>query len=128
MVTILDAKEYGDRTIIRVCLNPEKPEWKHTIGEQVRDADGLPMFQSDGKPDLMMSEVVPSGETGETCHSCHLNWKIREFIFDGVARFVEDTGGKLIRKDIATLCEEIRAALPSTKSPITKISWAGLEV
>lgn len=83
---IISAIDYGDRSVIRVCMNPDDPEWIHLVGDQVRGSDRLPTFGPDGAALLITSSVVPSGETGETCPNCRYNWAVKEFIFDGPDR------------------------------------------
>lgn len=81
---IIKAMNYGARTVITVCLNPDAPEWVHTVGDQWRGSDGTFIFDDDGTPRLIVSASVPTGETGELCHNCHYNWILREVVFDGV--------------------------------------------
>lgn len=80
---VTSAIDYGERLVIRVCLNPDAPEWVHIVGSNRLDATGQLVLTDQGDPVLIVSGDVPPGETGETCHNCRSNWDTREFIFDG---------------------------------------------
>ena len=80
---VTKAVNYGSRAVIRVCMNPDEPEWVHIIGSNRLDATGQPVLTDQGEPVLIVSAEVPPGETGEKCHNCRSNWDTREFVFDG---------------------------------------------
>ena len=94
---IIKAVEYGERTVIRVCLNPGEPEWVHYVGSQSRDGSGGLEFKDDGSPLLITSRVVLSGETGETCHNCRYNWDITEVILEGADLYGVGVDGEPLR-------------------------------
>lgn len=80
---VIKATDYGTRTVVRVALNPDDPEWVHAVGAPLRDSSGTVILEPDGSERLVVSPDVPVGETGATCHNCRYNWVVRELIFDG---------------------------------------------
>ena len=96
--------QYQGRTAISVCFDSDEPEWVHIQGEQSRDRGGELEVNESGEPILIDGSVCPLGETGETCHNCHYNWKVQEFLWDGAAQF---TGDGATRKSADVLLEEL---------------------
>ena len=94
---IISAIDYGYRTVLRVCLNPDQPNWVHVVGEHMRDREGVPMYNDSGGPVLLTSDKVSVGETGENCHNCRQNWEIVEVIFEGADLYGEDMDGGPVR-------------------------------
>jgi len=126
---IIKATEYQEllRTAIRVCFNPDDPEWVHIIGEPRRDADGLVMTAEDDSFILITSADIESDCTGETCHNCRYNWKVQEFIFDGNDRFYTDDTGQMVPKAIAQYVDDIKQGLATESSSSDQPEWVGTE-
>lgn len=125
---IIKATNYGTRTVIRVVLNPNDPEWVHTPGEPVRDRNGFPMLDGAGEFLLVSTPDVAPGETGETCHNCHYNWTVRETIFDGAEQDVEEEGGEFRRKTDEEFIAEVVARLLVAPLPEPMVAMVGQEV
>ena len=94
---IISAKDYGYRVVIRICFNPNAPQWVHTVGECAKDSAGVDRVTSGGDLVLITSSIVPAGETGETCHNCHYNWDVSEVVFEGSSLFRSGPGGEWTR-------------------------------
>lgn len=97
---IISAVDHGERVVIRVCHNPDSPEWVHMVGDQERDAHGLYLFNSDGSPKLIVSAACLLDGAGVSCHNCRYNWDVTEVILDGLEllgpdglRLADDTLG-----------------------------------
>jgi len=127
---VIKATEYSDiaRTALRVCSNPDDPEWVHIVGEQRLGADGVLMTADDGSPVLITSANIESDCTEETCHNCRYNWKVREFIFDGNARFYINDSGQTVAKTIAQYVDDIKQVLADeSSSSAAQSDWVGTE-
>lgn len=94
---IISAVDYGYRAVIRVVHNPGVPEWVHIVGEQRRDPDGFGMFELDGTPVMIGAALVPTGESGVTCHNCRYNWDITEVILEGDDLYGKGVDGEPLR-------------------------------
>ena len=108
---VIKATEYSDiaRTALRVCSNPDDPEWVHIVGEQRLGADGVLMIADDGSPVL-------------------ITWKVREFIFDGNARFYINDSGQTVAKTIAQYVDDIKQVLADeSSSSAAQSDWVGTE-
>jgi len=84
------------------------------VGETFRDAEGIEVLDDSGGPVLIKSSVVPEGETGESCHNCHMNWDVSEVILEGSDLYRPGTDGEPVRLDddeLATIAFT-RAAKP----------------
>lgn len=91
---IINATNYDSRTVVRVCLNPDAPEWLHVVGDVEKDLAGEPMVGIDGEPSIIRSSMPPPDHTGETCHNCRYNWVVRELVFDG-AEYADKSADEL---------------------------------
>ena len=80
---VISAANYTSRTVVRVCLNPDAPEWLHVIGDVEKDIAGDPVLGPDGVPIIIQRVTPPPGHNGQTCHNCRYNWVVRELVFDG---------------------------------------------
>lgn len=109
---VIKATDYGARTVVRVALNPDDPEWVHVVGAPLRDSSGAVILESDGSERLVVSPTVPSGETGTTCHNCRYNWDVRELIFDGPE--FEDLSADELWALVCERCEPASRPVPIT--------------
>ena len=105
MAKIINATDYGFRKVIRVCLNPDDPEWVHDDGTahpaaNVNGCDGV----------------------GNTYY-CHYNWKVQEFVWTGEELYTRDTAGGRLPKTDAQLLAEISVQIPqaTAASEITQL-------
>ena len=106
---ILDAKDYGYRKIIRVCMNPEDPEQVHI------DAGGNATAHTGDPP----PGTDPALRPWEWCDSCRYNWNVREFIWTEDEMYKRAADGRRIQKSNADLLNEIKAKLTGPAPPET---------
>jgi len=95
---VVKATNYGFRTVIVVCHNPDDPEYLHSDGSVHPTGNVNGCVPNDGAPNV-----------------CTMNHRLEEFIWNGAAQFVEG-----VRRSGESFWEEIcvRCASPSTPSEI----------
>lgn len=103
MAKILTAKDYHDRILIRVCLNPNDPEVVH--------ADSNP--HTGQAPAGTPSSLKP----WEWCEECRYNWDVREFTWTGPERYTTTKTSKVRLKTNAELLAEVKAELEEAPPP-----------
>jgi len=126
---VIKATEYPEifRTVLRVCFNPDDPEWVHKIGKQRKDIDGELMVMEDESPMFITSSDIEPDCTGETCHNCKYNWEVREFVFDGKSRFYNDEG-QTVAKTVLQYIEDIKKILDNeVTSSSPQSDWVGVD-
>ena len=94
MTKIVKATDYGYRRVIRVCLNPDAPEFIHD------DVTPHPSNNPNGCP----------------TQTCQYNWEIREFVWSGEEMYTTTSSGRRRRKTSSELVDEIKSSL--TVAPI----------
>ena len=103
MAKILTAKDYAERIVIKVCLNPSDPESIHPDG---KPHTGQPPTGTD-----------PGLKPWEWCHECRYNWDVREFTWTGEERYTLSSKGRKRLKSNAELPAEIKAAIATPEPP-----------
>ena len=122
---IIKATNYGFRTVLVVCINPEDPEWVHRVGEPLRDEFGQDLFDDSGEMLTIQATDEPCAETGETCHNCRQNWQRVEVIFDGEEQGETDAEGVLQRHSDADFALLAFARAKASSEPETLSGLVG---
>ncbi len=104
MAKIIKATDYGYRKVIRVCSNPEEPEYVH------QDSTQHPISNVNGYP----------------VETCHYNWNVREFVWSREEMDTTTSTGKVRRKTNAELMKQIQSELAAVPSPTQIPGLAGL--
>ena len=106
MPTIISAKDYGYRKVIRVCLNPDAPQYVHTdhSPHPARNVNGC---QRD---------------------DCHYNWTIRGFVWTQDEMYTESPTGKQRLKTNDQLLKEIKDFLEPATAPSDIRNLAGVTI
>ncbi len=105
MAKVLTAKDYENRKVIWVCMNPDDPEQVHEDGSA-------------------HSRTAPIGtdenlRPWEWCGDCVYNWDVREFVWTGDQMYKRSIDNRRILKSNKDLQNEIDAELSGPVVPHT---------
>ena len=104
MAKIISATDYGNRKVVRVCMNPDDPESVHSDGAP---HNGAPPAGTD-----------PTLKSWEWCQDCTYNWQVLEFVWTGEELYKRSANGSRIPKSDTDLLNEVAAGLPIERSPV----------
>lgn len=108
MAKILSATNSGWRKVIKVCTNPDAPQWVHPDGSTAPNTHTGFEHQVAGDVTL--------------CQDCRYNWKVREFIWTGDTELKKVVDGVLVNKTDDDLANEVAAALAAASTTTTNIA------